>query len=310
MSEDRLVPLSAESDDAKSSRVRRTFEGTRAKELRLDVGPRGVGQMLDQAVEIFRRGFFRYTAVAAIVYLPERIVQVLFGEHTFANTSVVQDVDGVLQMYVQLAPSMLAGIAVNSIAAAMVARMAFADLQGREESVGRGLLLLVKRFPGLALLVLISSFLNGAGFLLCCVGVFFTYWKFHLSLYAFVLEGESAMASFRRGAALARGGFLRFYGLMIVAGFLVGSLGGLASIPFASWGRPEMQSTLGITGPLFDFIFVPLSALLVGVAMAFSGIMWVVYYADQRVRNEGLDLSLKLHALETSAGEATEENGT
>lgn len=309
MSEDRLVPLSAESDGAKSSRVRSTFEGARAKELRLDIGPRGVGQMLDQALEIFRRGFFRYTAVAALVYLPERIVQVLYGEHTFPTAPVVQDFDAIMHLYAQLAPSMLAGIAANSLAAVMVARMAFADLQGRRESAWTGLGLLAKRLPALILVILGGAVLNAAGLMACCVGMIFTYWRFHLALYAFALEDQPIAASFRRGWDLSRGGFLRFYGLVIVATFLAGGIGGIASAPFSSMARGVMQSNLGITGPLFDMIFVPLSALLVGVAMGFSGIMWVVYYGDQRVRNEGLDLSLKLNALESNAAGPSRENG-
>lgn len=295
MSEDRLVPLSAENDDEQSSEVRRAFAGTRTKDLRLDLGPRGVGQMLDQAMEIFRRGFFRYVVVVAFVCMPERIIQVFFGEHASAGLIDQGDLSG----FQALGVSGFASFLVSYLSLALVARMAYSDLKGERESAWGGVLGVLRRSPGLLVLTAAISMINVVAMLLCCIPVLFTAWKLQLALYALVLEDQPLGASFQRGWDLSRGSFFRFLGLAAVAGLLGTGWGVIAGAPFASWGREPMKDALGIGGPFFDLIFVPLSALLIAVGIGYSGVLWVVYYADQRVRLEGLDLSLRLEKLES-----------
>ncbi len=309
MSEDRLVPLSADNEAEKSSRVRRAFEGGRTNEFRIDVGPRTVGQILDQALDIFKRGFFRYVFVTAVVFLPERIVQAMFGHHVFMKVAESGGGEFPVGTFVYFIGSAFFTVLMNYVAFALLARMAFNDLYGRPGVTSADVWLLAKRFPMFLVLAFVVSLGQMSGGLLCCIGALVTGWKLQLVIYAYLLENQSFVNSIRRGLTLSEGSFLRYVGLAFAAWVLTFTWRSMANTPFSSGVRENMQDAVGLDGIGFDLLFVPLATLLLAVGVAYFGILWVVYYADQRVRLDGLDLTLKLDELELADSGPEAENG-
>ena len=306
MSEDRLVPFSSDQGPERSNRAKRAFQGSVAKELRLEVGPRRVGQMLDQALETFRAGFFRYVMVAMLIILPERIFQASLGAD-FLQVDVGSaqpfDVGFVLRLLTLMVPA----IVTLYLAQLVVSQMAYADLRGTNESTWVGLGRVAKSAPALVLIVTLAAIGQFIGFCFCCLPYFFVAWKLQLAPYALVLEECSIAESFRRGWDMSRGSFFRFWGLFLVLGILGAGMGYISGAPLQAESRESMESALNLSGLPFDLLFVPLSALFGAIVTALGGVLWVVYYSDQRVRLEGLDLDLRLDELKL-AGTAPEES--
>jgi hypothetical protein len=266
--------------------------------------------MLDLALEIYLRGFFRYALVATVLFVPERISQVFFGEHRFAKAMERNDPDEILSAILLYMVPILFAYLLNFVALALIARMAYSDFTGRSESLWDSLSHLLRHLPGYIVICTVVFLANVVGVLFCWVGVLFTMWRLYLVQYVYILEDATLGESFRRGWQLSRGSFGRCLGLAVVGYFIASPWGSLAGIPYASFARDAMLETLGLPVGVFELLFVPLTALLLGVAVAYVAVLSVIYYSDQRSRLEGQDLDLMLDRLEAGASNVEVEPAT
>lgn len=289
--------------------------------------PLGFGEILDGAVQLYRRDFGLYYLIALVGALPGYVLALLFEPEL---SSLLEDgaagFDALFaELPIVLAVGIISGaiawVGVLAVAAAMVERIG-----ERRASVGRAYLDAVRYLPraaGAALIALIGFFLVGVVVLMggaLLAGPLIATGNPLVSLLAFlvfllpimalglawlaatfgilpavIIESRPAIDALRRSLSLCNGGWLRVIGIMCVAqiinlapGFAVQALFGMDTL-FLS---PEELGTID-SGKQWllntaSFVISPLTTpFMVGSIL--------MLFHDRRVRKEAFDL-------ETAAG--------
>jgi len=289
--------------------------------------PLGFGEILDGAVQLYRRDFGLYYLIALLGALPGYILALLFEpelssllgdgpagfDALFAELPVVAAIG--------IVSGAMAWVGVLAVAAAMVER-----IEERQASVGRAYLDAIRYLPraaGAALLALFCFFVVGVVvfmvstlaaapliatgnalmavvallvFLLpiMTVGLAWLAATFGI-LPAVIIENKSAMDALRRSLSLCNGGWLRVIGIMCVAqiinlapGFAVQALFGIDNLFLSPEDLGTIDSGRQWLLNTISFVVSPLTTpFMVGSIL--------MLFHDRRVRKEAFDL-------ETAAG--------
>jgi hypothetical protein len=251
--------------------------------------PRGVGAILDTALEVLSARFGTCVGVAACLWVPALSLGRI-GLRARGALEALSMVTGLAAQFV-----------VQGLAVGLVTIVVYGHLQGRRVSGPESARIALLSTPALLATALISS-LGTVGGACCCIvpGIVLS-WLWMVAPAAVVLERVGPIQALARSAALAKGGFLRWAGTMLTQVALtlpVTIIGAsLADPNVRAWIEPR----LGL-GPLaFDVLDVALSSFLMGIATALSAVVLTVFYIDCRVRKEGFDLVMRLERLRDRA---------
>lgn len=297
----RLVPAG----DARpaSPATRERFHGSRVVEA-TRLGRRGVGQILDTAMDVFVERFGACVGIATILWLPFRI-----GSELVVRSGVRDEVV-LLWGTTAAAPRVLT--------TAFVCTLVGGQLVGRRVSLGEAIATGIGRFPGL---VVISVLTVIAAVVLICPCIFTTYaayWLFAVVPAVYVLErgrlvpagGDptftrlfgwlaESFAAVGRGIRLVWGwgSFLRWLGWFAVANLaIVVPLTTAPSLLEVPEVRQKVAEYIDLDAPI-GLAVVAIGALFLGIGTAYTAVIMTVYYVDERVRKEGLDLEIVLRRL-------------
>lgn len=285
------------------------FSG-RASRSGSDVPPvraRGVGGILDTAIDVFvsRLGFCLLASTC--LWLLAESLDRLLTQRAALEPSLAT-----------LLRDIVATLAVEHVATALVVLVVYGEMQGHRVSAARALRVFLKRLPALVVYVLALSLVLVVGFLLlfeasrsplvsvCFVLalpiVFLVAVRFAFGLAvapaALVLERASPGDAIRRSFYLVRGSFWRWAGLRLVYTLLVVPFGAVPATLEDDRIRAGLEAWLGIGGPPAAALWLVTSALSVGIGTALSSVVMTVFYLDCRVRVEGLDLTMRLERIE------------
>ena len=157
----------------------------------------------------------------------------------------------------------------------------------------------------------------------CVVPAVLGYWLFSVGPTVYVLERKELVARNYRGSSgaipwmlgigysIARGvrlvqslpSFGRWAGWTIVAGLAI--LWPLAFIPSALSEpavRQHLEDLFSVQGRPIELTITTISAVFVGIGTAYFAILKTVYYLDERVRKEAVDLEMRLTQLGERSG--------
>ena len=289
--------------------------------------PLGFGEIVDGAVQLYRRDFGLYYLIALIAAVPGYVIRLLFepslsdfgGAGTLDFEGFFAEMGAVLT--VNLAAVAFAFVGSVALVVAMADR-----IEDRQTSVGsayRGSVGYLPSAIGASLVGTVAFFVVGivvfvmsglvafpltlsgntllgvigfAVLLLPMVAVGLAWIAATFGIFpAVVIEGRRAMAALKRSFSLCNGGWLRVMGIMIVAmiinmapSFAISALFGLAN-PFTA---PEQLGTIDSGRQWLlntaNLVIAPLTTpFMVGSIM--------ILFHDRRVRKEAYDL-------ETAAG--------
>jgi len=272
----------------------RRSEERRARSEPAPLEPRGVGAILDTALEVLLARFGTCVGVAACLWVP-----------ALALGRIGLRASGALE-----ALSMLSGIGaqfvVQGLAVGLVTIVVYGHLQGRRVTGPESARIALLRTPAVLATALISSIGTVVGACCCLVPGVVLSWLWIVAPAAVVLERVGPLEALARSASLAKGGFLRWAGTMLsqIALSLPLTLVGasLADPNVRGWIEPR----LGLSPLAFDALDVALSSFLMETATAMSAIVLTVFYIDCRVRKEGFDLVMRLERLRERAQPAAE----
>ena len=273
----------------RSSRDRREA-GQALPELR----PRGIGELLDTAFDALRERF----VTCMLLTVPMWFVVQVFKRALITQEALASPEAG---EFVALVSQGVIAAGVRAVAMALVTLVVYEYMQGRR--IGPWQALRACRPQALALLGLTVITAVGFFFATACgaiclfVPTVALYWLWAVAPAVLVLERASPLDALARSARLARRGFPRWAGVMIVqAGVPMPLLAGVGALDDPTL-RELVQSQLGLPGPLFTVLDLSLSSLVLGLGTALTAVVLTVYYLDQRVRVEGLDLDMGLERL-------------
>ena len=250
------------------------------------LAPRGVGGILDAALEILRARFWTCLALAVPLWVP---VQVL-------GTLLPPDVVNTDTLALGLAQIGLS-FAVQSVVVGLVCLVVYGELQGRPASLGAVLAKVLRRAPALLLLTVVTALLTGFGLACCLVPGILAAWLLMVAPAALILEGLGGRLAVRRSAFLMSRGFWRWLGVVVTQTCLVLPLS-LASMALSEPSATELiEGHLGWPPGVYDTVSILLSSSIMGLVTAFSAVVMTVFYLDSRVRHEGFDLQMRFERL-------------
>lgn len=257
-------------------------EGARAEPA--DLEPRGVGELLDTALDVLRARFLACFALAFAILLPltllGRVLRSRGDEHLRA-------------LFLELGLGFLA----QTLVVGLVTHLVYAQLQGRRASGLESLSVAARRGPGLLLVALLAQVGTGLGTACCLVPGLAAAWLTAVAPAALVLEGLGPIAALSRSAALMRRALPRWAGVAALQFLLV--------LPFtiAASVLEELQGEgLVSGGPSWILVETALRVALLSLSTCFTAVVLTVLYIDGRVRQEGFDLVMRFERLTAARG--------
>ena len=286
---DELGEVSVRPSRAERARAHRAAS-TRA------TGKRGVLEMLDLAIGVLRDNFAVMVGLGALAWLPVRVLQPFVGAHVWIHTGSVSLVGPILGSSVSWAGAALA----QSFSSAMIARLAFAALEGRKVDLGDALRAVLRRLHIVVGVAFVTALASSIGFCACVLPYFLLDWKLSCAPMACVVEGRGMRASLDRSFALTRRGLGRWVVLALCAWLIGLPFAGAATGADFPGVRAQALAWSGLSATAFDVCMVILSSLMLGVAIALRSCVLTAYYADCLVRREGADLEAEHARLATA----------
>jgi len=289
--------------------------------------PRGMGELLDQTIRIYRRNFLKFIGIVALVQIPISLLGLLsgllatsgfsnpqFGGDFPANPDVT-DLFGLtyfLGIAIGLIVGVLSLIAIQGVAAAVIARCVADDYQGvsvgivdayrRIASFGGILLTAFLLVIGIGIVLFIWMFIPCVGWL-TGPGIFVFYRWVFIPLIApiIVFERQDTLQSLRRVWDLTRQRFwwllgfvliLTIFSQLIVVGPALLATFGFTLLTGSTLTNPDITLTL-----IQSFVQLVTSLLVLPITL----IAMTLLYFDLRVRLEGFDLAVQSATLSAEA---------
>ena len=245
--------------------------------------PRGLGDILSTAFEIYKANAAELIKLVAIVVVPLALIQAFFLT-VLVKPCVVGDVN-TFQDVVDLADRCTGGIGRSLLQGALVGfflaaaqqlllgaltRGGAGALLGRPVDVNASYRYAFSRLWGMIGLALLVALLVGIGFILLffpglIIAVFLS-----MSIPAFIIERKGVGDSLARSWELVRGSWWHTFGVIVVAGLLAGIV----------------QSIFNAIGGTNFFLYWILSAIGQVLTTPFVALVAVVLYVDLRSRHE------------------------
>jgi hypothetical protein len=253
--------------------------------MRYELKPLGVGGTLDQAIQIFKDRLGLFVLITLILRIPLTIVlqyQVLSNLSNFPmqpNDAQLNEFFGrMMRLYLfVLGPSLLVDLLLISpiTNAALIYATARIYL-GEKVGAWQSLRVALRRYFPFVWTTLLFSVIVFVGSVCCILPGILLAFRFALAPTATALERVSGFGALARSGALMHSdgytNYLKYFGLIVVLGFLQGGINAAAGFV------PELH----------------LRALAIGlfgsISITFAIVAQVVFYYSCRCRNEGFDL--------------------
>ena len=250
------------------------------------VRPRGVGEILDTAFDVFAVRFAACLGLAALLWFPIRM----------AETALLETASPQVTALFVAVP-----MVVEFITVAFVAQLVREQLQGGHLGAFQAMAGGLARTPGLIVIGLGTGIAIGLTWVCCFCSLglipLLVTWLLSVAPAVYVLERVTLPQAIVRSTHLVRSSFPRFAGWYLLKLMMVTPLGGLAVLA----DSPEVQASLRAHLPLGEvsylLVLAAVTALFAGLASAYSAVAMTVYYVDTRTRSEGFDLRLRLERM-------------
>jgi hypothetical protein len=236
--------------------------------------PRGVGEILTAAFDLYGRHWRTLLPLVAVVVIPLSILQYGLADvvrvepvdrastEVNAGTAFGGAVIGLGSLFLSI---LLTGAVAWAVAGVLV---------GREPDLGESYRFGLARFWAIVLVGILTALAVFGGFLLLVVPGLIFLTRFSVSMPVLVVEGRRGTSALARSWDLVTGHSWPVFGALVVAALLTGLVNAILTFPFAGW-------------------FV--EGLLAGIASAittpFFALVLALIYFDLRVRKEHLDVA-------------------
>lgn len=266
--------------------------------------PRGIGEVLDAAVNLYRRRFGAMVALTAVAVVPVQILSVLVtlstrpddvtytwtGEvtPTYGETDAGQELLDLAGTALVLAASVLATAFATAAVTRLVAHT-YLDLPVTGRESARAAFRRIGPVIGLGFIVAVTT---AAGYVACLIPGLWLQISWSIVMPALLIEGLGVGAAMGRSFSLTKlrwwhcaGVYWAGNALVSVFGAALGALFGLASI-----GRSDSIVATVVTDGIGTMLAQVLTQPLVSAAL-------VALYFDLRIRGEGFDVQMAIQRL-------------
>lgn len=248
--------------------------------------PRGVGALLDTALDVLRARFLACFALSFTILLPLALLTRALRRHSGEALGT---------LLLELGANFLA----QTLTVGLITHLVYAHLQGRRASALESLGVAGRRAPALLALAVVAQLGTTLGTLCCLVPGLAVAWLTAVAPAALVLEGLRPLAALARSSALMRRSAARWAGVMSLQFLLV------LPFTFAAAALEQYANVAALTsGPALVVVETVLRVALLSLATCFAAVVLTVLYIDARVRAEGFDLVMRFERLSARGGRA------
>jgi Membrane domain of glycerophosphoryl diester phosphodiesterase len=241
--------------------------------------PRGIGEILSTAFQLYRRHWRTLVAIAAVVVVPLTLLQYVIGHWVRTNGQQLQDQVVVSTSFWAVAgASLLAalvGLLLYQVLAGAITRTIATEVAGQDLGLEQsyrfgfarlGPILIVSILVGLATLLGLIVFIIPGIY----IGV-----RLAVSIQALVVEGRRGTEAMRRSWDLVGGHWWHAAFTLLVGALITGVVNAVITAPFGA-GAWLVQGVA--------------AAVATTVTLPFGALVGVLLYLDLRARRERLDL--------------------
>ena len=280
--------------------------------------PLGFGEIVDGALQLYRRHFGQYYLIALLAAVPGYIIMLVTGADAslLADAAEADPAATAVAGIALLLGAVFAWVGTVAVAAAMAER-----IEEREVSVGRSYRNALRHLPRAAgatiLAFLLFGFVGGAvamgsmlfampivfsgnialmliggfGLILVVTGItlFWLAATFAI-LPAVIIEGKGVIGALQRSLSLCRGGWLRVIGIMVVASIINLAPTMAITILFGLQDLFTSPEALGTVDAESQWLMNTASLLITPLTAPFMVGSIMMLFHDRRVRSEAYDL--------------------
>jgi hypothetical protein len=262
-----------------------------------DLRPRGIGEILDAAVSLYRARFARLLLLAAIVVVPVQVVSTLvllsaqpdsFSPNLTGSTTPQFSGQSPSLQLGALAIVLIITVLSNAFIVALSTRVVADAYTDQGEATTAAARVVSRRFFAIVGAATIVALSQAVGVVACGVGYVLVWVFFAVTVPALILEGARVFTALGRSAALTRSHFFRVLGLLVMAQLLTVVLSFSFAVAINIWlnhGASVNAAIVaqGIANTVAQCLTIPFTATAI-----------VVMYFDLRIRSEGFDVQLTM----------------
>ena len=261
--------------------------------------PRGVGEVVDTAIGLYRRNWKLLAGTAAVVVVPVQLLSSFLSRDYFSQVG-----DTIRSLQHGLTPSttgtgtgvgslgsLLAVLALPLVTAALATAAAGCYL-GNPITPGQAWRRTMRRFWAVLGLGLLRVLIIGVGFFIFVVPGVFLYIRLLVAPVVLVVEGAGPVAALGRSWRLTEGHWWRMCGIEVLKGVV-------AWFGYALIETPSF--VLGVVAGRVGWLFVGIGGSLLQVfVFPFLVAVTVLAYFDLRIRKEAFDLAVGAQRLQSA----------
>jgi hypothetical protein len=260
-----------------------------------DLRPRGIGEILDAAVVLYRTRFGQLVRYAAIVVVPVQVflTLVLLSAQpdrfrvTFTGSATPQ-FDTARAQLAAIVVVLVVGVLNHAFVAAVTTKIVADEYVGFAEPAGQAARSAVRRFFAVLAVGVLVALSEVAGLALCFVGAFAAQALFAVAVPVVILERRGVFAAMGRSIALTKAHFWHVLGLILTASLLTALLSAALTTGLNLWsahgGSPtSVVIAQGIVSTIGALITTPFVAAAI-----------VTLYFDLRIRDEAFDVQMAI----------------
>ncbi len=274
------------------------------EEMLENLRPRGVGEILDAAVALYRARFGALVRLTVLVVVPVQLLNVLItlstrpDDVTFGATGPTPVYDDGRAFWVPLAGTIVMNVVLvlsTAFATAAVLHLVADEYLGGPATGNTSAQLALRRLPAvLGLGALVSIVVILATFLCVVPGVFLQV-AWVVAMPALLLEDQRIGGALSRSMALTKRRWWQCFAVHYVGSILTAvvtfalTLAVVGAIHVAVEGTEALAIGQGVAGAITSTLTTPFAAAAI-----------IVLYFDLRVRAEGFDIQMALREIDRS----------
>jgi hypothetical protein len=261
-----------------------------------ELRPRGIGEILDAAVTLYRARFGQLVRYAAFVVVPVQVLLTLvFLSAQPDHFNVTLNANATPQLSsgrAELAATfvvLVVGVLTHAFVSAVTTRVVADEYIGYPEPAGQAARTAARRYLAVLGVAVLVGLAELAGLFFCFVGVFAAQALFAVAIPVVILERRPVLTAMGRSWELTRTHFWHVLGLILSASILSALLNvGLTAVLNVWSAHGASPTSLAIAQGIANGLAMLLTAPFVAAAI-------VALYFDLRIRDEAFDVQMALN---------------
>jgi hypothetical protein len=252
--------------------------------------PRGIGDILTTAFQLYRRHWRTLLAIAAVVVVPLTLLQYVLGHWVRTHGQQMRGQVVVSTSFWAVATASLlaavVGLLAYQVLTGAITRAIAAEVAGQDPSVEQSYRFGFARLWPILLVSVLVGLATLGGFILLVIPGIYIGVRLAVSVQALVVEGRRGTEAMGRSWALVGGHWWHAFATLLVAALLTGVINAVITTPFSA-GAWLVQAVAAAVATI--------------VTLPYGALVGVLLYLDLRARKERLDLDTLKADLQASA---------